>query len=320
MTLGGRRPAHSSIGRWAVLLAAAWSGVCTAELQNPSFEATYEIMGYSDPVPLIWQRVEHPSFALYSTADWSTDGDWSAALVGRIDSGVRPGDYQSLSQWVDLTGVTSIAFDVALTGSAGAFEHFEASLLIDDVVVWSADAEGSYYNQQVNVPDLPEDWWWWHVIEIRLTAVDTGASDETYGALWDNLRLLDEPPIISAVIDLDPGTLNPRSQGQWVTCYIELPADWDASWIDGATVTLDGIAAHTDNQGWATWYAQEGNITDRDGDGLPERMVKFPRAEVQSLVEPPETTVTIQGCLSDGSTLFAGEAVLRILETGPKKK
>jgi hypothetical protein len=74
-----------------------------------------------------------------------------------------------------------------------------------------------------------------------------------------------------------------------------------------------------DERGWATPQAGEGNIMDPDGDGILERMVKFDREAVQTVVQPPETTVAIQGYLADG-TPFEGTAVLRVLDDGAKNK
>jgi hypothetical protein len=104
-----------------------------------------------------------------------------------------------------------------------------------------------------------------------------------------------------------------------IQCYIELAEGCDVAQIDGATVTLDGIPACVDERGWATPQAHEGNITDHDGDGILERMVKFHREAVQTVVQPPQTTVTIQGYLTDG-TPFEGTAVLRVLDKNAKKK
>jgi hypothetical protein len=74
-------------------------------------------------------------------------------------------------------------------------------------------------------------------------ALEAGASNVAYGTLWDNVRLVEGPATMPAVIDLDPGTLNLGSNGRWVTCYLELDEGYDVAQIDGATVRLDGIPA-----------------------------------------------------------------------------
>jgi hypothetical protein len=198
--------------------------------------------------------------------------------------------------------------------------------------------------------------------------VDAGAFPLAYWTLWDNIRLVETIP---AAITLDPATLNLGSGGRWVTCYIELPAGYDVTEIDGATVTLDGIPASMNGHGWATPAANEHNIVDLDSDGTPgcrdrhgcamreahehsivdrdghgrpacrdghgraireadednsgdpdgddvlARMVKFDRAAVEADVQPPQTTVTVQGYLNDG-TLFQGTAVFQVFDKHPK--
>jgi hypothetical protein len=156
---------------------------------------------------------------------------------------------------------------------------------------------------------------------------------------WDNIRLIEGQPTIPAIVDLDPSTLNPASNGNWITCYIELGKDesgkpYDVSAIDGASVTLscgdtDIHACTTGDQGWATAAANAANVADFDGDGILERMVKFDRAAVQALVQPPEpTTVSIQGKLTNGALtngiltngiLLEGKAVIRVLDNKAKK-
>lgn len=322
MTDKRRRPVRSGVGLLAVLIVAVCSGVGAAQVLNPSFETTFTILGRAQPLPQDWWRMDHSSFSSYGTDLWSTDGDLSAALLSRTGKPFRAGNYQSFFQWgVDLTGVNRIVFDVRLMASAGVFDHFEAAFLIDGDPVWWADAEGDYYDQQVSLAGLPE-YWWGHFLEIRLTALDTTDAlgfSESYWAFWDNIRLVTGPTTIPAVIDLDPGTLNLGSSGRWVTCYIELPEGYDVAQIDGATVALEGIGACVDGQGWATAQANEGNIVDHDGDGVLERMVKFDRAKVQTVVEAPQTTVTIEGSLAGGPD-FEGTAVLRVLDKGAKKK
>lgn len=312
-----------TVGLGAVLIVVMWSGVCAAEVLNPSFETTYDGLPWPRPLPLYWWKgADHPSFNSFCTGLWSTDGDLSLALLSRAGTPIRYGDSQSFSQWaIDLTGVSSIVFDVKLMASAGVFDHFEASFVVDGFTLWHADEEGDYYDQEVSVVGLPESWWG-HYIEIRLTALDT--SDElgfaqSYWALWDNVRLQTEPTTIPAAIDLEPGTLNLRSNGKWVTCYIELAEGYSVGDIEGTTVTLDDISAYVDGRGWATSQASEDNITDHDGDGILERMVKFRREDVQAVVQSPRTLVTVLGCLTDG-TAFEGTAVLQVLDQGAKKK
>lgn len=308
----GRSLVGFATGLAAVLIVTVWSGVSSAQMLNPSFEETYEGLPAPRPLPLYWGKVEHPSFNSFCTDVWCTDGVRSAALVSRAGAAVNPGDYEAFRQVVDLTGVGCLVFDVALTGeSGGAFEHFEASLLIDGVPVWSADTQGIYTDQEVDVSSLAADY---HVIEMHITAAEAGTFDEAYWAMWDNLRLEEAPAFIAAELAVEPATLNLACTGRWVTCYIELPEDFDAAQIDGSTVTLNGIPACVERCGWAAARGNRCNLTDRDHDGILERMVRFDWKAIDDIVAPPEATLTVQGCLTDG-TAFQGEAVVRVLDS-----
>jgi hypothetical protein len=301
------------VGFFVVL---AWSGVCAGEVFNPSFESTYPGMPFPRQLPQSWYHTDHSSFNSYCTNLWSTDGTQSAALFNRIGRSVSSGNCQSFYQFVDLTGVSGIEFDARLVAlPAGTFEHFEAEFLIDGVPLWRQDASGVYPDQQVNVPRMAG----WHRVEIRNTAFDSGTFAAAYWAQWDNLRLVTAPAPIPAVIALNPGTLNPSSNGKWITCYIELGEGHNVGTIDGSTVKLAEIPAAVSEHGGTTALSTEGNVADYDSDGVLERMVKFDRAAVQAIVQPPQATLTVTGGLTDG-TLFEGSATILVLDKESKKK
>ena len=95
---------------------------------------------------------------------------------------------------------------------------------------------------------------------------------------------------VPATVDINPNTLNLKSKGKWITCYIELPQGYDVNDIDVTTLLLDGaVSAST------TPVA----IDDYDTDTITDLMVKFPRPEVIDLLGPEldvgstETTVTV---------------------------
>lgn len=307
----------------AGLIVLVWSGVCVADVLNGSFETTYSGLPWPRPLPSSWAHVDHASFNSYCTNMWSTDGTLSTALFSRLSNAYKsysfkPGDYQSFMQYVDLTGIGSIEFDVRLAAlPSGAFEHFEASLLVDGVPLWKQTGDGVHANQKANVSHLAG----YHRIEVRNTALESGTFDTAYWTQWDNVRLVEGSQTIKATITLKPSTLSLASNGRWVTGYIELEEGYDVRGIDGATVTLDGIAAHMGDEGWATAEANEGNIGDHDGDGILERMVKFDRAEVQAravIRTTADATVMVTGMAADAQ--FEGGATLQVAGKGGKKK
>ncbi len=300
---------HVGVRSLSILIVLVGSTVCAADVLNPSFETTYAGLPWPRPLPQFWSRIDHSSFNSYCTNQWATEGQYSVAMFNKIGRPVSPGNSQGFYQFVDLTGIGSIEFDVCLTAQPqGAFAHFEASLQVDGVVLWSRSTEGVYRDQQVNVSNLAG----WHRLEIRNTAVDAGTFGAAYWTDWDNVRLVQGPTIIPAVINLDPGILNPSSNGNWVTCYIELTEGQDVHAIDGATVTLNGIPAYLGQQGWATPQANDGNVADFDADGVLERMVRFDRAAVAASIQPPQGTATVQGRLTDATASALAKAVSKI--------
>ncbi len=120
---------------------------------------------------------------------------------------------------------------------------------------------------------------------------------------------------ISATVDVDPDTLNLKSKGKWITAYIELPEGYNASDIDISTILLnDTIPAEI----------HPTSVGDKDGDGIPDLMVKFDRAEVTSYILANvnmtklykerfmKITLTMTGYLNN-DTLFQGSNTVKII-------
>ena len=127
---------------------------------------------------------------------------------------------------------------------------------------------------------------------MALTAVSSVTAGDTAiphpAADFDNYPFTEEsgweaPSIISATVDIDPDTLNLKSKGKWVTAYIELPDGYDVADIDASTVLLGTVPAVIDTKYDFVTDPNE-YITDKDEDGILERMVKFERAAVAAEV------------------------------------
>lgn len=116
----------------------------------------------------------------------------------------------------------------------------------------------------------------------------------------------EEVETIEATIDFDPDVLNPKSKGNWVTCYIELPTGYDLDDIDLGTVLLNGVV-HADT-------AHDAAFGDVDGDGTTDMMLKFSRGAVQDILSPGDAvTVEVTGSLSDGVE-FSGTDTITVLD------
>ena len=123
-------------------------------------------------------------------------------------------------------------------------------------------------------------------------------------------EVLQNPDVIQATIDIDPDTLNLNSKGKWITCYIELPGDYDVEDIDVRTIKLnDEVPAESRPTG----------IGDCDDDGIAELMVKFDSSAVQEILEAgDEVEITVTGELND-DTKFEGSDTIRVINKGGKK-
>jgi len=118
---------------------------------------------------------------------------------------------------------------------------------------------------------------------------------------------------IPVAIDFDPDTLNLTRNGKWVTVFIEMPEGYDVRNIDGSSVMLNGIVpAYLGNEGWPQADANDGNITDYDGDSIPERTVKFDMELVKQLfTEGDEVEITISGLVDRID--FEGTVIVRVI-------
>lgn len=329
MGLEGGKCWTARVACLVVLISLFWSGVCAAvEIQNPSFEDTYDGLPAPRPLPWYWYLNEYSSFNSYCTDLWSTDGDLSACLCSRSGIGIESNDFQGFYQFIDLTDEDFIIFDAMLLASDdGGWAPFEASFIVTSMedgtseIVWSRAEEGEFLDQVVDVSAFTGQC----MIELRLTATARGAYNTEYAAFWDNLAFYEEPAAVSASIRLFPDALTiscddrwNRCQSRWVACFIELGEDYDVTQIDGSMVCLNNIPAYMGREWWARPQANWMNLTDVDWDGVLERMVMFERADIEAIAAAPETAVTVSGLLLDG-TLFQGTAVIKVIEKRPWK-
>ena len=115
---------------------------------------------------------------------------------------------------------------------------------------------------------------------------------------------------IPVTIDLDPDTLNLKSQGEWITAHIELPAGYDINEINISTIRLNGtIPAEPEPKA----------IGDYDGDSVPDLMVKFDRTCLIDHLDTVDTAklteLSLIGELFDG-TPFEGYDIIRVIDKG----
>jgi RHS repeat-associated protein len=115
---------------------------------------------------------------------------------------------------------------------------------------------------------------------------------------------------IEADVDFNPDTLNLKSEGTWMTCYIELPDGYTAADIDTPTLLLNEAVP-------VDWY----EFGDYDSDGIIDLTAKFSREAVQETLGPGSMVpVMLSGSSVDELFTFKGMDVIKVLgKAGPKK-
>jgi len=148
---------------------------------------------------------------------------------------------------------------------------------------------------------------------VTLQVIDDGALSTTISSTIT--------VIVPATLDVDPTSLNLRSEGKWITAYIELPEGYDVNDLNVSTIMLNG-----------TVLAELSPIAigDYDNDTIPDLMVKFNKTEdisyilanvnMTELIEERFMTLalTITGKLYD-RTPFQGSDTIKIILPMPRR-
>ena len=90
---------------------------------------------------------------------------------------------------------------------------------------------------------------------------------------------------IEASVDIEPDTLNLKSNGKWITGYIELPEGYSVKDIDVSTILLNNTVPALE---------KPVNIGDYDNDGILDLMIKFDRSMVMKIVKPGQQWITFE--------------------------
>ncbi|TET90500.1 MAG: hypothetical protein E3J35_06430 [Methanomassiliicoccales archaeon] len=147
-----------------------------------------------------------------------------------------------------------------------------------------------------------------------VTADSNGIPSLSYIDLTNlTLKYATKKEEIEADIDIDPDTLNLKSRGKWITCYIELLAGYDPRNINASTILLNDVLKPELNPKYGFVVLESSYIMDHDEDGILERMIKFDRSEVQELLSPGDSvSIRVTGQLFDG-TKFEGTDKIRVI-------
>jgi len=254
---------------------------------------------------------------------------------GGIGGKVDPGIYWDWNYYMDLIrgtkGITVTSYspvDMVITDPDGLVISKQLNEIPGAVYI-EVDMDGDgIYDDQVNIAERKEgDYLITIIPELNVLLTETYtvevSAEEITTVVAENVQIGNIPtqpyivrlteteiiPIIPSTVDLNPNTLNLKSEGEWITVYIELPVGhgYSISQIDLGSVMLNG-------QVQAEIKPTE--IGDYDNDGIPDLMVKFNRSAVHAILEAGDKVeVTIAGELTDGR-LFEGSDIIEVIAKG----
>ena len=136
------------------------------------------------------------------------------------------------------------------------------------------------------------------VYPVNLTVTDDGG---LINSTQQNISVSISTQPLTVNVTIHPRTLNFKSKGKWITCYIELSDGYNVSEINISSLRLNGeIPAEP----------APTEIGDNDNDGLPDLMVKFSRSEVIEILDREnESEIVITGELNDGTSFSSSDTI-----------
>ena len=121
-------------------------------------------------------------------------------------------------------------------------------------------------------------------------------------------------PTATGNADCDPNTINLRSSGQWITCYLEPDPPHLAADVVAVTVRLDSwLGPVLDAKHGFSWDP-EGYLVDHDLDGTMERLLKFDRQLLAARLTVGEHVFLIEGQFTDGLTFKIVSETIRVID------
>jgi photosystem II stability/assembly factor-like uncharacterized protein len=203
---------------------------------------------------------------------------------------------------------TSWLVDYCIAVRDSFLGEFTISRLIDDNAMWG-DHASFWLTGYHALMGIELDNWTnpnYHTRHDVVKTLNMGlAADVTKLAVaWlASLAGLAETPVTIATVDVEPNTLNLKSNGKYITCYIELPPEQSVDDIGVHTVMLNSsIKAEP----------KPCTVGDYDADGVPDLMVKFARDRSQHVL-PLGDAVEIVVSGEVGDFPFQGKDTIRVI-------
>ncbi len=178
----------------------------------------------------------------------------------------------------------------------------------DGSIVWTETENLSSFNDKTSAITCDGTY-------IYIAGYDSSPGYQNYQ--W-RIQKRQTAPIVEAIVDIDPDTLNKKSHGKWITVYITLPDEFDVGTIDTSSIAITSL---TGGEICEPEYIQGADLSfipevgDRDEDGIADLTVKFDRQVLLSNLCLDDVSITIEGELTTGE-LFSGSDSIRIIDRG----
>jgi hypothetical protein len=212
----------------------------------------------------------------------------------------------NLNEWTLVTGVYDRDLGITKLYVNGILDGFNPN---------AQDPHNPWENPPLEIGNWYGTRNWWNYTAF------TGDLDDILiykRALTDEEILGLYTQVIEAVVDIEPGKINLKSKGKWVTGYIEFPGDYLAEDVDIDTVAIAKI-----NENPIDPLNRDGpaDIGDHDLDDIPDLMVKFDRQALIALFknrdakDGDEIALTVSGKLTGGES-FEGTCTITVINKG----
>ncbi|UCE35938.1 MAG: SBBP repeat-containing protein [Thermoplasmata archaeon] len=302
---------HSDSGE-SIIIDASGNIFVTGRSDGGSTNNDYATIKYDPLGNEMWiQRYNGPGNGNDRADTIILDSSGNAYVTGYSDGGITNGDFATLKYDSDGNKLWEVRYNgpgnseewawdmtidslgnIYVTGQSGIFPYYDYATVKYDSSgnqLWIATYNGSGNDRDVG------------------RAIDVDASGNVYvtghstglGTEHDmtTIKYSYQEPKPEPNIDIDPNTLNLKSKGKWITCYITLNSPYDINDIDVTTVILED-----------TIPAEWGDI---QNDTL---MVKFDRSEVEDMLSPGIYKLKVTGELTDGTSFEGYSDEIRVIE------
>ncbi|UCE38475.1 MAG: hypothetical protein JSW00_04395 [Thermoplasmata archaeon] len=176
--------------------------------------------------------------------------------------------------------------------------RYEVSYEENPLILEASGGNGPLFSFIQNQPN------WIGSLSFKVRALNSGedwipnnSDDMSLESNLFNVTVL--PKVLSSMINIDPNTLNLKSKGRWITCYINLNDPYDVNNIDISTILLED-----------TIPAEWGDI---QSDTL---MVKFDRSDVEDMLSIGTYNLKVTGELTDGTSFGGYSDEIRVIDPG----